>query len=409
MLNPELYRQLNLAVQKGAPHGLPGGEVLIAKEDMEMEHEYKKDPRTGNYYLEPLEPGESYRVCCPNCGDTRHRLYINHRWRVYDETTRTRNTWLVHCFNENCEKTQGFVPDLIKRLNPLQNRVGAKGTQENTIRVSDLNKGNKSSPLHLPEGLVPLSILDESHPAKEFLKNRGLSPDKLSKYWDVSYCDWNINSLVHNRVIFPIKMQNELYAWQARYLGNTDNLYLCGGQDCDYMARSESKPDKCPQCFSSNFKSVPKWYTGPGSQINKILYNYDNAKKWPFVVLTEGIFDAVHLGTPSSPDIPGPGVCVFSHSLGYQQKHLILSNLTWNCSSGLIVLLFDPELWLNEKESSRVNKLIDSLQSQFRGSVLPVVLKDNLDPADTPHESLWLQICEAADKNNIEIPMKEIK
>ena len=24
--------------------------------------------------------GEYYRVCCPFCKETRHRLYINHRW-----------------------------------------------------------------------------------------------------------------------------------------------------------------------------------------------------------------------------------------------------------------------------------------------------------------------------------------
>src|SRR4051794_18793914 len=59
---------------------------------------------TGDLRLQVDHFGEQYRVCCPFCPDTRKRLYINHRWGLFDERTRSKNLWLAKCYNEDCLK-----------------------------------------------------------------------------------------------------------------------------------------------------------------------------------------------------------------------------------------------------------------------------------------------------------------
>ena len=45
---------------------------------------------------------EDYRVNCPFCSDTRHRLYISCQWGVYDPFAGHSNIHLIRCYNENC-------------------------------------------------------------------------------------------------------------------------------------------------------------------------------------------------------------------------------------------------------------------------------------------------------------------
>ena len=70
------------------------GSVLIANPGEELRATPMTDPFTGQEKLNISSSGEYYRVCCPMCGDTRHRLWINHRWAKYN--------WLLTCFNEGC-------------------------------------------------------------------------------------------------------------------------------------------------------------------------------------------------------------------------------------------------------------------------------------------------------------------
>ena len=90
-LQPELYRRLESRL----------GPVIIANEGEELVGWAATDPCTGRPRLEVIMPGEYYRVSCPFCTDTRHRLYVNHRWGLWVPELRTDNLWLAHCFNED--------------------------------------------------------------------------------------------------------------------------------------------------------------------------------------------------------------------------------------------------------------------------------------------------------------------
>src|ERR1035438_3249329 len=55
--------------------------------------------------VEVLHRGESYRVCCPKCGDTRHRLWINHRMVEFPG--------LTICFNAGCYRSREAREQLV--------------------------------------------------------------------------------------------------------------------------------------------------------------------------------------------------------------------------------------------------------------------------------------------------------
>src|SRR5262245_43966672 len=90
-LNPQLYEALSRAF----------GPVLVAHDGARMEAAYLPDC-TGALIKRAISPGEYYRVNCFACGDTRHRLWVNHMWGVRDPRTGTRHRWAAKCFNEDC-------------------------------------------------------------------------------------------------------------------------------------------------------------------------------------------------------------------------------------------------------------------------------------------------------------------
>src|ERR1043166_8551066 len=102
-LRPELHAQLAICF----------GDVLVANEGQELVDEITTQWRVRRRHskavrrLEVTQRGETYRVNCPFCGDDRHRLWVNHRWGLFDIGTNRRNLWLAKCFNEDCLKPKG--------------------------------------------------------------------------------------------------------------------------------------------------------------------------------------------------------------------------------------------------------------------------------------------------------------
>ena len=62
-----------------------------------------------------------------------------------------------------------------------------------------------------------------------------------------------------NRIMIPIWFDGKFVGWQARYIGEP--------------------PDR----------RTPKYYTCPGMHKGQILYNFDAARRYPFVAVTEGV------------------------------------------------------------------------------------------------------------------------
>src|SRR5687767_12890973 len=76
------------------------GKVLVANEGEHSHVYYCPDwTRGGKPRAETAHSGEYYRVNCPFCTDSRFRLWINHRWGVYDQVTGNYNLHLAHCYN----------------------------------------------------------------------------------------------------------------------------------------------------------------------------------------------------------------------------------------------------------------------------------------------------------------------
>ena len=70
VLCPELYNKLNSM--------FPGG-VVIANQGEPM---YSSSPtqHNGSHFTSVISSGEYYRVNCPFCNDTKHRLWVNHMY-----------------------------------------------------------------------------------------------------------------------------------------------------------------------------------------------------------------------------------------------------------------------------------------------------------------------------------------
>jgi hypothetical protein len=83
------------------------------------------------------------------------------------------------------------------------------------------------------QGVVPISILDDVHPAKKYLQDRLIPKEKLSKiYYCPKYKEW-VNSQKHTfdnldndygRIIIPLINNGKWFGFQGRSLVNNTNL-----------------------------------------------------------------------------------------------------------------------------------------------------------------------------------------
>jgi hypothetical protein len=285
-MRPDLYRRLE---QRSRRYGF--GKVLFAHENEAMSCHYGADSITGRQRLIVDMPGEYLRVNCPFCTDTRHRLWINYQWGLYDPKIGTLNLWLAICFNETACMDKPGKPEELYRI--VYNDV----TNRRQVRAGDtVNKGikvDKAAICHFrPAGnvLYPLHVLPPHHRALAYLRSRGYDPNQLSLEHGVSYCaDASAEfPKAFDRIIVPIVMRGELVGWQGRYIGEPP-------------------------------KGVMKYYNMPGMQKIKYLYNFDVASKYPFVVLTEGVTKVWRIGPEA--------VAQFGSTLAGFQAHLI--DATW--------------------------------------------------------------------------------
>ena len=71
-----------------------------------------------------VQYGETYKVSCPFCSDTRQRLWINHHWGVRDEKTNDDLLHLAHCFNDDCINTREVQKELHAMVFPRASTPG---------------------------------------------------------------------------------------------------------------------------------------------------------------------------------------------------------------------------------------------------------------------------------------------
>lgn len=288
--------------------------------------------------------GRELLVKCPFCPtpSNKYKLYVNC----------SRDTY--HCFK--CEAS-GAVTELVNapvRLMQAQQQRVTKHTATTAI---------------WPGVCRPLTEVEPEHPVFNYLQTRtpGRTWDvnELSDVFGVSLCISGrtfANGLFNteNTLILPIYMHNNMVGWQSRLLYEPDKL-----------------TDE--QCAQLNFLADPdggymrpsKYLTSPGLNKGTTLFNFDLARKYPFVVITEGPFDAMSVG-PNAVATLGKGVTD-------AQSRLI--KVFWSAA----IVLLDPG-----DADREAKKLGDKLSMSIPTMVMN--LKGYKDAGDAPRQEIWKQI-----------------
>lgn len=348
-LCPDLYKLLIIAF----------GEVKISHEgeafDASTETYVDRDNRT-RVRWNIRNRGETYRVCCPFCGDKRFRLWINHRWGRFDPVTGNRNLRLIYCFNEDCFRE-------FEKCRYLAERVfGGSGITKYSLDLNLAPVVKRRKPI-LPGPTTALHQLPANHHACEYIRERGFDPSILGKYLGIGYCPQANDEfpLASNRIIIPIYQRGSLQGWQARYVGER------------------------------NWKAIgiPKYYTMPDMDRQNIVYNFDTAKENSnFVVMSEGPMDVWSIG-PN-------GIATFGKTISRRQKDLITH--TWGC--GCVIIFLDPDA------ADDAQALEDDLKGEVR-EVMVVMSEDGRDPGSMRHDEIWGLIYKTAAAKGISLAPKE--
>ncbi len=293
--------------------------------------------------------GEYYRVCCPKCGDTRHRLWVNHRVVEFP--------WLIVCYNENCydstEKRDQLIFFLFKTRRPQKPKV---------------NRGNRDAatlgPVQPPGELRRLDTLPRSHPANEYLSDeRGYDPWLIGSTYSVAYCEHSARyPQCSNKIIIPVVMNGQLVGWQARFIGER------------------------------NWKAsaAPKYWDMPGMPKRLMLYNHDLAMDAPWVCLQEGVTDVWSTGTFS--------MSLLGSTITFAQRR-ILAYRPFRTKP--LVLMLDGDAYLDNEA------ITAELRRDHQAGVVQVTLPVGVDPGDLDPEANLEIIYQAAKHQGVVLPALE--
>jgi len=304
----------------------------------------------GKKSLNPYFYGESYRINCPFCRDTRHRLYINHRWGLKDPDTQSLNLWLAKCFNENCLSHYS-------NQRQLYNDVFSDVSDGRDELLPGDPALSRSREFVWPGEMRLLTDFDDCYPAVAYLRDRGFDPEQLSRDLGITVCIYPEDEfhLAFRRIIIPVCMNGIRMGWQARYAGTPPS-------------------------------GVPKYYSMPGWKKSQCLYNYDTARKWPYVIICEGCTDVWRVGPT--------GVALFGKDLSPVQRQLIAT--TW--ANGTAIVMLDADAG----DSAR--KIYQDLAGLVRNRVL-IRLPDGADPGSMGTRDLHQLVHRAAKEQGIELPI----
>jgi hypothetical protein len=372
--NPGLFQRLQYATSSGV---LPPCRVGVSIPNQSARYGVAR-PGSSERVLESF--GESYRVNCPACRDTRRRLYFSHAWGEIGPSGE-RDYRLLKCHNEDCQKQPDFIADMVRALDPL--RCGAIGAQT-PPNLSQVVDDGMPQIQKLPGVMTPLTDLPESHPALVYLRRQYIVPSVASSQYGAGWVGdarwWRVS----NRIVVPIYMSNQLYGWQARYVDDagsqTKGIYECENSSCRNRVRSEIKLSTCPAC-GSGMEPVLKWRSCAGMQKNKLLFNYDGARAWPgFTVIVEGPADVMSMGSPTNYAVRGPVQASFGNTLSAYQRDRLL--LPWAMSGGVIFLAYDFDVWEKTLEQAVA-------MTQAGVCTVPVPLPADKDPADIGPDMAW--------------------
>jgi DNA primase len=164
--------------------------------------------------------------------------------------------------------------------------------------------------------------------------------------------------MAEGRIIIPVYFLGKMVGCQARFVGERDWK-------------------TCP---------VPKYFN-IGLQKSAYLYNWDQAKLQPLVVLVEGVSDVWSVGPA--------GMALFGHTLSLAQSTLVRYRL----QEKLVVCMLDSD-------AADMNRALAAELKYTR--TLAVDLPAGKDPGDLPREEIWGLINRTALREGVGLPGIEI-
>lgn len=348
MLNKPLYNALCEAFD-GDVRIIGEGNPLIVLNPPKVTGRWRKDLSEVRIASDMVdEGGEHYAVNCPFCNDRKHRLWVCHAWGSFVELEGFHipvSRALVHCYNELC-------------LTEHDNWVKFCEMLEGKWKPAPVEHASGSSsidfkPSQFPEPTWHVNLPGIDTRVQQYLTGRGYNLDELARVWDFRVGKIDIYDIPV--VIMPVTYNGTYKFWQARYPMTGD----------------------VPERFSDG-RVKPRYYLPSGSKKSSVLYNLHNAIKTDYVVLVEGIFDAVRVGTS--------GVAMFGKMLSTLQEQM-LYNMAYNKKIVVIPDMDDPDaIHIARKAVDGMN-----VRQIFKEGVYLLEL-ENGDPAEYKREELWASI-----------------
>jgi len=361
-VNRHISRPLNATLYKRMVQQF--GEVLIAKPGEAMVGGGMMMNR-GKLRYTPLSSGEYYRVNCPYClqrnsVDTKHRLWINHRWGVgldpgmpfYDPQDKF---WhMAVCYNENCLESSANRRDLRIRL---YTGIGRELHRGETVKIAQGTVSYASLGVtDYPGYCQRVDTLSSDHCANQYLIGRGFDPKMLGEVYDVSYChNSDQYPLVTGRIVVPIHMNGQMVGWQAR-----------PPYDADWKAIRQ-----------------PKYYNCPGTNKRLMLYGLQQAEYSPFCTVVEGVTDVWKLGAGA--------VCVLGCTMSPQQAAWI--NSRWSVA----FIALDSDATKKAEDTKRI------LEQSGNTTAVVVPMPAGLDPATMNNDCFWDLVAARCDEEGVDI------
>lgn len=313
LLNPQLYGRLKQVF----------GDVRVHNQGEPMRVEPARrafmTPGRRRDYVRLESPGEYYAVCCPVCGDTRHRLWVNHRWNTGFGNHSMKH--LVRCYNENCDELEDFRSTLEDLLDPssLISVIQHVDPQTTAPEVIDY-----------PGEVVRLSELGDHGVVRYLRDTRGFDIGVLEDDWGLR---WVVDAKPEHKLVFDANRlvvpiydglpgDVKMVGWQTRYF--------------NYHTGSPVPPSK----------RTPKYITN--GRPSTVLYNFWRARSSDLLVVCEGVFDAIRVGTQH-------GVCTFGKTMSDRQADLIENGFLTR--GGRVVFAYDPDV--SDKSWKRVVKRVE--------------------------------------------------
>lgn len=300
--------------------------------------------------------GIEYKVCCKFCisrgkaADTKFKMYINPEREAYN------------CYR--CD-AQGSTREML-------------GALDKAARVAPVVPEIVQLPsnVDMPGMLVNLTDLDNNHPAIEYLtKTRKIpfDPVEVQNLFGARYC--SVGKMyagmydTTNTLVFPVFYNGKIVGWQSRMLAEPSEL------TDEYLAMNRYRKDE-----DGEWIRPPKYFTSPGFPKGKVMFNWDIAVQTDYIVIVEGVFDAMAVG-PWGVATLGKGVTdeqiakisTWATYPGKQQKH--------------VIILLDDDA--QDDAMAIFEKLFRTTK------VTNVMLKGYHDAGDTPRAEIWRQINEA--------------